>query len=232
MRIKKQNTQDFGGLIIDGKTITTSRWVGEIEKFEEGILLRFIGESKNENKADIAVNYEKSGNIIKLNENGSLCWQIRDPKGIVGQNNISNFNKIMNIFGEVWAHNEDGHLYNINKQTGNLVDYVNNNILPIGNDYIELPGRIVDAQMHRNKIAIVIFPTDEVNEDVNKTNNVHLYNQSGDIIWVIEEPDSSGYDIYNRVKVENDSLNAHTQGGFTYTIDSQTGKIIDSEFTK
>ncbi len=64
--------------------------------------------------------------------------------------------------------------------------------------------------------------------------NIHCLNEYGEKVWIVEEPQGvkNAANAFVGMSLQNDVLVAVTWQGTTHTIDFETGKVLNSIFTK
>ena|SRR5687767_14713520 len=104
------------------------------------------------------------------------------------------------------------------------------NFLIIDNLIFHLNHIIRDARLIDNK-AVVIFKYDDSVPRHSQFNNLHAFNQKGELIWKAEHPTNETADFYlDFISPESNKL--WNFGCFICEIDFNTGKLLTAEFTK
>jgi hypothetical protein len=65
-----------------------------------------------------------------------------------------------------------------------------------------------------------------------KVRNLHRKGRDGTIVWTAELPEVDGADAYVAVSLDRGALIAHSWSCFRVVIDPDSGRILESEFTK
>lgn len=103
-------------------------------------------------------------------------------------------------------------------------------IFETGN-FIEFDFPINDTLIFNSKIIVLL----DVLGNTKFNQNIYAIDFNGDILWQIEKTenlDIIGYCPFISIEIENLKLVSFNWCGFKFTIDSNSGKVIESIFTK
>lgn len=108
----------------------------------------------------------------------------------------------------------------------------NSNTLIVDDKNYQFDYQILNVVNLDDKI-IILFNALENVADFTKLSNIWAFDCSGKRIWIAQEPPPHFKgDYYTTIYEENRKLIAHSFGTFMCTLDTETGKILESVMTK
>lgn len=196
-------------------------------------------------------------NVIALTQDGEPAWQIEKCKETSG-NKLFHYKWFVEYPTDNrhqrlnnWDHYENNVAYirnwnhcviSIDLTTGKVVESIDllpdwktdiDVIICPDGSKIQLPFEIMDYDLIRNNLLVLLRPPD----NVIMTENAFLISPSGKIIWQIgkrKETDKSIGGLVNGYKFFEDEnmLRLFSPSGFVTTVEPDTGKIVQVEFLK
>lgn len=107
----------------------------------------------------------------------------------------------------------------------------NQKIIVAGKSIEYCQCKIIKELVHENALYVLFDVYGVSNKD--SVNNVWKVNEEGDVLWKIEGfPKNSKPDPYTNILLKEGQLMAYNWAGYTFSINTETGEILESQNTK
>jgi hypothetical protein len=89
----------------------------------------------------------------------------------------------------------------------------------------------IDEAFECGRLVIILFSPDSNRRKFGQFHNVVAVDHDGNTVWRAELPTSSTGDRYYKI-VRHDPLKVYSTQSYDVVLDSETGRILESKFTK
>ena len=162
-----------------------------------------------------------SRNIICISTDGEVVWAVEKPSHpYSGKESYNIFKHMFLINDRLLAVHHNERIYEIDTDRGELNDSWEHNQLPFESRVIELAGPIHTVVNVDETIVVRIM-----NTDVDK-GDVYAFDYDGNLLW---RSDKMLGDIYTKDGTLHAKKGVAPRTSILYTIDPDSGEIIDEE---
>jgi len=225
-------------LVVDGHTVQLPHELVQWETTENVAVAVIEGWAKHresirealdipEPEADFEIPDEER-NVVGFDTSGSLLWIIEGPSDKLADE-PTYYHSVYSTNDNLWARNKNGFSYQLDEQTGNILEMIPANHLHLGGELIEFEGGDVDKLLKHDDLIIVLL--DNSNYDDPESRNIFAFTRDGEQLWQIGENTEQAFPTFSNIYEEDGELWAVNMNGYDYRLDWETGEPLDEQYT-